>query len=38
MKDGVKVDEYCLIVFYVVLINGGVFVYVLKNVVFEILF
>lgn len=32
MKDGVKVDEYCLIVLNVVLLNGGVFVYVFKNV------
>lgn len=37
MKDGVKVDEYKLIVFYVVFVNGGVFFYVLKNVQVEML-
>lgn len=37
MKDVVIVDEYCIIVLYMVLVNGGVFVYVFKNVVVEYL-
>lgn len=31
----VDVDEYCLIVLYIVLVNGGIFVYVFKNIVVE---
>jgi len=32
MKDGVKVDEHCLTALHAALLNGGVFVYVPKNV------
>ena len=35
MKDGVKVDEHRLTALHAALLNGGVFVYVPKNVEIE---
>ena len=35
MTDGVKVDEHRLTALHAALVNGGVFVYVPKNVVIE---
>ena len=35
MTDGVKVDEHKLTALHAALMNGGVFVYVPKNVVVE---
>ena len=35
MKDGVKVDEHRLTALHAALMNGGVFVYVPKNVEVE---